>query len=89
MANPERSLLRPEPPPLDETLARQQIEEEVRDEYTVQANAEIDQERISVLAALAFWRWVGRIALVVVGVPLIGLVTGLAVFLFRWASGIW
>lgn len=79
----------PEPKALDETLARQQIEEEVRDEYTEQANIEIDQERTAAIAVLAIWRWTGRIALVMIGVPIIGLVTGFAVFLFRWASGVW
>ncbi len=84
-----RRLRGPEPPALDETLARQQIEVEVRADFEKQEREEWSGERDTVIMALGIWRRIILAGLVLVGIPLIGLVSGLCVRLFRWASGVW
>lgn len=84
-----RYLPEPEPPPLDEELARQEIEQEVRGEYEERYQSEVLDERLMAITALRFWKAVGVFVGIVLGLPLLGLVSGLCVRLFRWASGLW
>ena len=79
----------PDPPPLDEVLARQQIEGEVRGELEDQYHEEVADERYTALLAIRFWRWVGMGLALIIAIPLLGALTGLCVRFFRTTSGLW
>lgn len=69
-----------ERPELGEILLRDEIEKEVRGEYEAREASKLDAEK-----SKAFW------ALVIIGIvsmPVLALIAGLALRLFRWASGI-
>lgn len=83
------SIGQPPPTPLDEELARQQIEEKLRSEYQVQDDLERAEELATAYQALNIWKFLLRWTAIIVGVPLTALSWGFAVRGFRWASGLW
>jgi len=75
-------------PRLDEELVKQQLDEEVRKEYSKQDRDERFEEYVTARRAISIWRASLTTVAMVLGVPITGLCLGLAVRLFRWAAGV-